>query len=299
MSYADQSFASGTVGADKVELGGLVVRDQPLQLADTVSPGFVQGRGEDGILGLGLGGGSNVTTSLVESMNEGGHGQVFTAKLGRSSGSKSEGEGPFYTFGFVDEGTVQRAIGEGEGEVGVYYTPVDGSGGYWKIDSPSVTINGKRTSRTGNKAIVDTGTPLVLIDDRVCQDIYDAIPGAVYDYDNQGYIIPSSSGTVSKTGNDNLPTVSLAVGEKEFVVRKEDLRVAGVDGRPGYAYGGIQSRGSLGCDVFGGAFLKGVYAVSCFLLNYANRTAGLEVSDAIQVFDIGNLRFGAVQGTAL
>jgi hypothetical protein len=45
-------------------------------------------------------------------------------------------------------------------------------------------------SRAGNKAIADTGTALALVDDETCQAIYDAIPGAEYDYDSQGWIFP-------------------------------------------------------------------------------------------------------------
>ena len=127
----------------------------------------------------------------------------------------------------------------------------------------------------------------MLVDDTVCRAIYDAIPGATYDYENQGYIFPSD------VAKDNLSSVTLAVGERQFAVPKEELSFAGARGKTGYTYGGIQSRGSLEFDVLGGAFLKGIYAVS----SIPCRCPGLTRSHLfhLQVFDVGNLRFGAVE----
>ncbi|BDD61270.1 hypothetical protein MPDQ_005133 [Monascus purpureus] len=261
ISYTDGSSVSGIIGTDTVDLGGLVIKDQSVQLADTISPELVNSM-YDGILGLGFGKPDTIRTPVQSMLSKDREAeickptQLFTALLG-SWPNKQELE-PFYTFGFIDEATTAQEE--------IYYTPIDNSNGFWELNSPSATINGKKLDRSGNKAIIDTGTPLVLVDDSICQAIYDAIPGATYNYASQGYIFPSN------ITEERLPTVSLGVGERQFVVRKGDLGFADVDVEPGYLYGGIQSRGSLGFDVFGGAFLKGIYAV----------------------FDIGNLQFGPV-----
>lgn len=173
--------------------------------------------------------------------------QLFTVKLGLW-----KGEQPFYTFGFIDQDTVKASEEE------IYYTPIDQAQGLWLFESPSATVNGKTITRSGNKAIADTGTPLVLVDDDTCKAVYDAIPGAYYDEDSQGYIYPSD------TTEDKLPAVSLAVGEKQFVVQKEDLCFA--EAKSGYVYGGIQSRGTLQMDILGSTFLKGIYAVRPILV---------------------------------
>jgi hypothetical protein len=161
----------------------------------------------------------------------------------------------FYTFGFIDQDTVKEA---GED---IYYTPVDKSQGFWMFDSASATVNGKSISRSGNKAIADTGTTLALVDDETCKAIYDAIEGAIYDEDSQGYIYPAD------TAADKLPVISFAVGDKQFVVQKEDLGFA--QAKSGYVYGGIQSRGSMTMDILGDTFLKAIYAVglSHFILS--------------------------------
>ncbi|CAG7997125.1 unnamed protein product [Penicillium nalgiovense] len=267
IKYGDGSFASGTVGNDNVNIGGLVVKDQAVEIADILSEQFAQGAG-DGLLGLAFGNINSVKPEAVRTPVENMISQsdipksaeLFTAKLGswRDTDEPNKGES-FYTFGYIDQDTVKAAEAE------IYYTPIDNSQGFWMFDSGSATVNAKSVARAGNKAIADTGTTLALVDDETCQAIYDAIPGAKYDNGSQGWIFPSN------TPADKLPVVSFAVGEKQFVVQKEDLGFA--EAGSGYVYGGIQSRGTMTMDILGDTFLKAIYAV----------------------FDVSNLRFGAVQ----
>jgi hypothetical protein len=255
--YGDESFASGTVvGTDTIELGGLKVKNQAIELADTLSEQFQRGAG-DGLLGLAFSDINQVrpqavrtpVENMVEQNDIPHSAELFTAKLGswRDVDEPDRGES-FYTFGFIDQETV-TASGDD-----VYYTPVDNSQGSWLFDSASATVNGMHIARRGNRAIADTGTTLALVDDETCQQIYDAIPGARYDEDSQGYIYPNN------TTEENLPVVSFAIGEKQFLVQKEDLGFA--EAKPGFVYGGIQSRGNMKMDILGGTFLKGMYAVS-------------------------------------
>ncbi|KAJ5344994.1 hypothetical protein N7452_002998 [Penicillium brevicompactum] len=267
ISYGDGSSASGTVGNDNVTIGGLVVKDQAIEIADKLSAQFTQGAG-DGLLGLAF---SNINTvkpnavntpveNMISQSDIPKSAQLFTAKLGswRDTDEPDKGES-FYTFGYVDQDTVKAA------EADLHYTPIDKSQGFWLFDSASATVNGKSIPRAGNQAIADTGTTLALVDDETCQAIYGAIEGAVYDDESQGWIYPSN------TTADKLPVIAFAVGDKQFVVQKEDLGFA--EAKSGYVYGGIQSRGSMTMDILGDTFLKAIYAV----------------------FDVGNLRFGAVQ----
>lgn len=253
VSYGDGSSASGTVGNDEVHIGGVVVKSQDVELAESISAPLTSGA-SDGLLGLAFGSINTVKPQAVKTPVENLVSQsdipksatLFTAKLG----SWGDADMPFYTFGFIDQETVE-ASGEG-----IHYMPVDKSQGFWMFDSALAAVNGKSAVRTGNRAIADTGTPLALLDDTTCQAIYDAIDGAYYDEENQGYIYPSA------TPAEGLPTVSFAIGDKQFAVQKEDLGFAQV--RPGYLYGGIQSRGSMKTDILGDAFLKSIYAVRSF-----------------------------------
>lgn len=256
ISYGDGSSASGTVGNDDVDIGGLVVKGQAVELAETMSAQFASGAG-DGLLGLAF---SNINTvkpqavktpvdNMITQSDIPKSASLFTAKLGSWRDANEPDKGAsFYTFGFIDQDTV-KAAGED-----VAYTPVDNSQGFWMFNSTSATVNGKSIARSGNKAIADTGTTLALVDDDTCQAIYDAIPGAEYDNSSQGWIYPSN------TTADQLPVVSFAVGDKQYVVQKEDLGFA--EAKSGYVYGGIQSRGDMTMDILGDTFLKGIYAVS-------------------------------------
>lgn len=69
----------------------------------------------------------------------------------------------------------------------------------------------------------------------------------------------------------SLPKVTVAVGDKQFEIQKEDFGFAKCGG--GMQYGGIQSRGDSKFDILGDTWLKGVYAI----------------------FDQGKKRFGVVQ----
>ncbi|KAF1986230.1 aspartic proteinase precursor [Aulographum hederae CBS 113979] len=267
IQYGDQSSASGSVGTDNIDLGGLVVESQGIELADTLSAQFQEGTG-DGLLGLAFGSINTVqpdpVATPVENMikqddiKKGS--ELFTAYLGSWRDADEEDKGQsFYTFGYIDQDTVSASGEE------IYYTPVDNSQGFWQFESAFMTVNGRSVATTGNTAIADTGTTLALVSDDVCKAIYDAIPGAEYDSRNQGWVFPSN------TTADKLPTVTFAVGEKQFAVQKEDLGFA--DAGNNMVYGGIQSRGDLNFDILGDTFLKGIYAI----------------------FDQGNKKFGAVQ----
>lgn len=254
ISYGDQSSASGTVGTDNVTIGGLTIKNQAVELANQMSQQFIEGAG-DGLLGLAWGNINTVTPTPVQTPVENMISQddipqdaeLFTAYLGswRDANDPDKGES-FYTFGYIDQDVVSGQT--------ISWTPVDNSQGFWMFDSASATVNGKTITQSGNTAIADTGTTLALVSDQVCEQIYNAIPGATYDQTQQGYVFPSS------VTADQLPTVTFAVGGKQFAVQKEDLSFA--DAGNNMVYGGIQSRGSMTFDILGDTFLKSIYAVS-------------------------------------
>lgn len=175
--------------------------------------------------------------------------RLFTAKL---SSYRNQDDSSFYTFGFIDEPTVQATGQE------ITYTPINNILGFWMFSSRSASVNGQTIDRFWNMAIADTGTTLALVGDDTCEAIYSAIPGSMYDSQSQGYIFPADIPV------EQLPLVEFAVGDHMFAVHKADLAFA--EAKPGFVFGGIQSRGSMGFDILGDTFLKGIYAVSLFLL---------------------------------
>lgn len=155
----------------------------------------------------------------------------------------------FYTFGYIDQDAL-KATGATEPN----YADVDSSQGFWQIQSASATINGQTITRSNNTSIMDTGTTLCLVDDTLVDAVYKAIPGATYDQTQQGYVFPSN------TSVDDLPEITLAIGDKSVAFQKEDLGFA--DAGDGNVYGSIQSRGEMEMDIYGDAVLKAMYAVS-------------------------------------
>jgi len=268
ISYGDGSSASGIVGTDDVTIGGLTIEKQAIELAEELSDSFASGVG-DGLLGLGF---STINTvqpeavktpveNMIEQEDIKKGEELFTAYLGSWRDSKAADKGEsFYTFGFIDQDVLKTA-----GVEEPYYTKIDNSQGWWTVDSASASVGDNTVDRSGNTAIIDTGTTLALVDDATCKAIYDAIPGSSFDDQNQGYVFPAN------TKPADLPVVSFAIGEKLFAVPKESLAFA--DAGSGNVYGGIQSRGEMTFDILGDTFLKGIYAI----------------------FDQGELRFGAVQ----
>ncbi|RDI89126.1 hypothetical protein Vi05172_g272 [Venturia inaequalis] len=269
ISYGDGSSASGTVVTDTLTVGGIKVNNQAIECAQKLSSSFIRGAG-DGLMGLAMGNINTVKPQRVQTPVENMITQknitnkLFTAYLGSWRDANEDDKGQsFYTFGYVDDEVLKHS-----NVTEPYYTPlVDPEQGFWKFASPSFTISGQSFTRSGNAAIADTGTTLALVADSVCDAIYRCIPGAYYDSVNQGYIFPTD------TKEEHLPLVGFAVGSqgKVFTCGKEDLLFA--ETKPGWTYGGIQSRGDLPFDILGDTWLKGIYAV----------------------FDQGNLRFGCVQ----
>ena len=243
-------------------VGGLTIEKQAIELATTLSTQFQEGVG-DGLLGLAFGSINTVTPKPVATPVENMISQqdipktmeLFTAYLGSYKDANDPDHGAsFYTFGYIDEGALAGQT--------PHYAKVDSSQGFWQFSSTTASVGGKKITRASNTAIADTGTTLALVDDSLCQAIYDAIPGSQYDEQNQGYVFPSN------TGVDKLPVVSFDVDGKEFAVQKEDLAFA--DAGNGMTYGGIQSRGNLTFDILGDTFLKAIYAVSLPLSTSSN-----------------------------
>ena len=241
------------MGTDNVSVGGLKAKGQSIELANRLSPSFQAGFG-DGLFGLAFGTINKVrplpvstfAETIIAQKNVPVSKQLFTAYLNSYRDAKQPFGKSFYTFGGINK----KALGGQQ----VHYAPIDNSQGLWQFQSPTATITDREVERFDNTAVADTGSSLALIEDAICDAIYSTIPGAYYDTNAAGYVFPSN------TSVDQLPTVSLAVGDQEFAIRKADLSYA--DAGNNFTYGGIQSRGDLSFDILGGTFLKGVYAVS-------------------------------------
>lgn len=164
-----------------MDIGGVKIQNQSVELAKTAAAQFVSGTG-DGLLGLAFPSINTITkngqsdpqnTPVANMISQGdipSDAQLFTSAFysARDDQAKS-----FYTFGYIDTDLV--------GNNTIHYTDIDNSEGFWMFDSATATIAGKKITQSSNKAIADTGTTLALLSDEVVDALYKQIPGAKYD----------------------------------------------------------------------------------------------------------------------
>lgn len=255
ISYADHSNATGNVGRDTVNLGGLTVKNQAVSIAQTE---YKFGKGNsDGLIGLGFYDGrfgSTVKTAGVKTPEKTpvdtliadgtlpAGSELFTSAFysWRNPDKKS-----FYTFGYIDEDLVAAS-----GQQLKYY-PVDGSLGFWQIASTSARVNGKVVSVGDNQiAVADTGTSVAFLPTPIVRELYSQIPDSITDKDGYWYF-PNSS-------ISSLPTFEVAIGNDYWTIQPEDLVFQWIPEASVWA-GGIQESDSI--TILGDVFLKSVYAV--------------------------------------
>lgn len=156
---------------------------------------------------------------------------IWSVYLGSVKDQSDPDQGKsFYTFGSYDESVV-KASGQSIG-----WTPVDSSQGFWMFSSASGTINGKNAQPSGNTAIADTGTTLIMMSDQFCEALYGAIDGAQNSTQYGGWIIPS-------TNVDKRPDVKVAVGDTMITIEKEQLGWSDLGDGSNMVFGAVQSRG--------------------------------------------------------
>lgn len=85
--------------------------------------------------------------------------------------------------------------------------------GFWGGAIESATVDGQELGFTGHKAILDTGTTLMLLPQAVVQKIHDDIPGAQGPDDAGEFLVPC----------DTTAVVSITFGGRAFDIDPRDL----------------------------------------------------------------------------
>ncbi|KAK5073180.1 hypothetical protein LTR64_000412 [Lithohypha guttulata] len=269
ITYGDGSGASGVVGTDDIQIGDITVKGQAIELATEISSSF-QNQTSSGLLGLAWGDLNTVTPTPVktpvENMIAQGSlptdAQMWSCYLGSVKDINDPDHGnSWYLFGPYDKSVVEASGQE------IAWTLIDNTQGFWMFDSDAATINGQTLELPEGKAMADTGTTLMLCDDKFCQALYDAVDGARFDPQVGGWILPSDN-------IDKRPELKVKVGADKYItIEKEQLSWAELEDGSGMSFGSIQSNGNAPFAIFGDTFLQCCYAI----------------------FDVGNQRFGCVQ----
>ncbi|KAL2259309.1 hypothetical protein VTK26DRAFT_7063 [Humicola hyalothermophila] len=242
ISYGDGSSSSGEVYMDKVNVGGLTVASQAVEVAKKVSDEFTSDPNNDGLLGLGF---SNINTvepvaqsTFFDNAMSSLDAPLFTADL-------KSGKPGHYNFGYIDSKAYTGNI---------TYVPVDNSEGFWAWTSPGYAIGSGQFKSSTFKGITDTGTSLFLLPSSVVSAYYAQVSGAKYDTSNAGYTVPCSG---------EVPDFKFGVGNNgaTITVPGEYIRYAptGASGRT--CFGGIQVNSDIGFSIFGDVALKAAFVV--------------------------------------
>ncbi|KAI9478853.1 MAG: rhizopuspepsin precursor-like protein [Benjaminiella poitrasii] len=160
IAYGDGSTASGVLGTDTVNLGGLAIKNQTINLAKKESSSFASDP-IDGILGLGFDTITTVRGIKTPMDNLISQGLISSPVFGVYLGKQSEGGGGEYIFGGYDSTKYTGSLKT---------VPVSKAQGYWGVTVSSLKV-GTTSVAASFSGILDTGTTLLLFTNSVAAKV--------------------------------------------------------------------------------------------------------------------------------
>lgn len=190
--------AAGDFYIDTVSVGGVTSENQIIGAATSVNAAVLpQAKGFDGLFGLAIsleyGNERIVNPTFFENVESSLSAPLFTADL-------KKGIPGSYDFGFIDESKYNGNI---------TYVPVDRRRGHWQFDVSGYAIGNENINLVYLRVVADTGSSIIVAPDHIVKDYYAAVPGAVYNSAEFGYVFPC--GTV-------LPDLTFVIGGYKAVV---------------------------------------------------------------------------------
>jgi hypothetical protein len=220
---------------DTVNLGGLSIKKQSIELAKTESSSFTNNP-VDGLLGLGFNTITTVAGIKTPVDNLISQGLISSPVFGVYLGKASKGGGGEYIFGGYDSSKFSGALTT---------VPVDKSQGYWTISIDGLKAG--TTSFGSFTGILDTGTTLLLFTDSYAKKV-----AAYYGASDNG----DGTFTISCNTSNFKPLVFTIAGAT-FNVPVDSL-IFEQDGSTCYASFGYAG---LPFAILGDTFLKNNYVV--------------------------------------
>ncbi|KAG1140116.1 hypothetical protein G6F37_012176 [Rhizopus arrhizus] len=236
ISYGDGSSASGILGKDTVNLGGLKIKNQIIELAKREASSFSSGP-SDGLLGLGFDTITTVSGVQTPMDNLISQGLISNPVFGVYLGKESNGGGGEYIFGGYDSSKFSGDLTT---------IDVDNSNGWYGITIDGTSISGSQVSDSFS-AILDTGTTLLILPSNVASSVAQA-----YNANDNG----DGTYTISCDTSELQPLV-FTIGGSTFEVPTDSL-IFEQDGNTcvaGFGYGEDDFA------IFGDVFLKNNYVV--------------------------------------
>ncbi|KAI7861368.1 Syncephapepsin [Spinellus fusiger] len=233
--YGDNSSAEGVVAYDTVNLGGINIKGQAVELAQSESSSFETDI-VDGLLGLAF---NSITTAKgvkTPMDNLISQGLIKSPVFGVYLGKVSKSGGGEFVFGGYNLAHINGALTT---------VPVDNSKGFWGI-----TVGGLKSGSITIptfKGILDTGTTLLLLPDAIAAKIAKSYKAT----DN-------GDGTYNINCNTSkMPPLVFTIGGKKFQVPSSDLvfQKQGNTCTAGFGYSGLDFA------ILGDVFLKNNYVI--------------------------------------
>ena len=169
VDYGDGSQTYGNVGVDHVEVGGITVMGQALELPTEVSSGFTSDLNSDGILGLAFKATNGIKPepqpTFFENALSALKQPLFTANLKANTAGN-------YQFGVIDQTAYSGDLN---------YVDVDKSRGLWEFE----------TKKGHSPGVADTGSSLLLLDDDIVNEYWSQVAG--HKFNGQGIVFPCGS----------------------------------------------------------------------------------------------------------
>jgi len=206
LNYGDGSQTYGSVGVDTVQVGGITVVGQAVEMPSAVSSSFTKDVNAEGILGLAFQSSNTIRPESQPTFFENARSSlqhaVFTANLKANTPGN-------YQFGVIDHTAYAGDT--------INYTPVNSSAGLWKF----------ATKSGSSPAVADTGSSLLLLDDDIVNAYWAQVSGNSTD----------SNGSITFPCSTKLPDFQIELGESyRATIAGSLINYATAVGQPGCEY---------------------------------------------------------------
>ncbi|KAK4444148.1 aspartic peptidase domain-containing protein [Podospora aff. communis PSN243] len=253
ISYGDGSSSSGDVYLDVAMVGNISFAAQAVEAAQQVSPEFSNDANSDGVFGFAFSSLNQVIPdpqlTFFDNMIPKLEKSVFTVDLRHLAPG-------FLNLGFIDPNAYSGSIA---------YTPVNGSTGFWAIDSTGYTVGSGSFRKNNIVAIADTGATLLLLPPDFVDEYYSHVGGSKYEADQGGMTFRCSAVVPDLKVHLLSNVIGDDAGGPSVTIPGDYIRytkIYNMDGtESGRCYGGLQSNIGLGISILGDIFLKSAFVV--------------------------------------
>ncbi|RUS17238.1 aspartic proteinase IV [Endogone sp. FLAS-F59071] len=239
IQYGDGSTSSGILAKDTVSLGGLKIKSQTIDLAETISSSF-QSDPVDGLLGLGFDSITSVSGIKTPVDNLISQKLITNSIFGVYLGKQSSSGGGEYIFGGYDSSKVGGDLTT---------IPIDNSQGFWGITVDGLTTSDGTDQGDNFSGIIDTGTTLLLLTSDVAGNLA-----------NQFGATDNGDGTYTITCDaTQLLDLQFSIGGGTFTVPAEDLIFQ--QNSDGTCTAGFGYSSDIPFAILGDVFIKNNYVI--------------------------------------